>query len=57
MNVAILGTDQISQTVANIIENGYNPWLKSKLAEPLNVVAYTPWGGGLALLLLMTRRF
>lgn len=40
MNVAILGTEQASQSVAYIIEKGYNPWLKSKLADPLNVVGY-----------------
>ena len=45
MNVAILGTTQESQAVANIIENGYNPWLKSKIAEPLNVVAMLCVGG------------
>lgn len=40
MNVAILGTEQVSQGVANVIENGYNLWLKNQRAEPLNVVAY-----------------
>lgn len=45
MNVAILGTDQESQIVAEIIETHYNPWIESKLAEPLNVVAYVAWGG------------
>ena len=45
MNAIILGTEQESQVVTNIIENGYNPWLKSKLAETINVVAYMPWVG------------
>lgn len=45
MNVAILGTEQASQSVAQIIEGGYNPWLRSKLAEPLNVAAYVANGG------------
>ena len=45
MNVAILGVAQVSQVVAHIIENGYNSWLKTKLATPLNVVAYITLGG------------
>lgn len=45
MNVAILGANQVSQAVAHIIEDGYNPWLKSKFGEPLNVVAYIYVGG------------
>ena len=41
MNVAILGKNQISQTVAKTIEDGYNPWLERKFNKmPLNVVAY-----------------
>ena len=45
MNVAILGANQVSQAVAHIIEDAYNPWLKSNFGEPLNVVAYMLWGG------------
>ena len=56
MNVAILGAEPASQAVAQIIENGYNPWLKTKLAEPLNVAGYTV-GGVLALLHSATRSF
>ena len=40
MNVAILGIELASRTVVQIIENDYNTWLKSKIAEPINVVAY-----------------
>lgn len=41
MNVAILGADDISQTVAKTIEEGYNPWLERTYGKmPLNVVAY-----------------
>lgn len=40
MNVAIFGTEQVSQFVAQVIEDGYNPWLKTMVAEPINVVAY-----------------
>lgn len=43
MNVAIIGADQASQIVAQVIEGGYNPWLKENLAEPLEVVAYVTW--------------
>lgn len=46
MNIAILGIDQASQIVAEIIETHYNSLLKRKLAEPLNVVAYVTHGGG-----------
>ncbi|MBR4153073.1 MAG: hypothetical protein IKT98_08965 [Selenomonadaceae bacterium] len=56
MNVAILGTDQASQVVTNIIENGYNPWLRNKLAEPINVIAYVS-GGELIPLLLAIKSF
>ena len=45
MNVAILGAEQPSRIVANIIESQYNPWLKRMLAEPINVVAYVVSGG------------
>lgn len=47
MNVAILEMNEFSQAVAKIIEDGYNPWLKSKLAEPINVVAYVSGRKGL----------
>ena len=40
MNVAIFGTTQASQIVANIIENNYNTWLETNQVEKLNVVAY-----------------
>lgn len=45
MNVAILGADPASQAVAQVIERGYNPWLKSRLADPITVTAYTVGGG------------
>lgn len=45
MNVAILGAGQTSQVVAEIIEEDYNPWLKSRLAEPITVAAYAVGGG------------
>lgn len=45
MNVAILGAEQASQIVAQVIENAYNPWLKSRLAEPINIAAYAVGGG------------
>ncbi|MBR1646959.1 MAG: radical SAM protein [Selenomonadaceae bacterium] len=41
MNIAILATGQVSQFVANIIENQYNNWLEQTFNKlPLNVVAY-----------------
>ena len=40
MNVAILGIDISSQSVANIINQHYNPLLKNLLGEPLNIVAF-----------------
>ena len=45
MNVAILGTEQASTIVAEIIEGEYNLWLEKNLAEPLKVVAYATGGG------------
>ena len=45
MNVAILGTEQPSQIVANIIEQHYNSWLEQRLGEKINVVAYVTGGG------------
>ncbi len=45
MNVAILGTEQPSQIVAQIIEQHYNPWLKQRLGETLNITAYVGGGG------------
>ena len=46
MNVAILGAGEVSQAVAKIIEDGYNPWLKQNffVDTPINVVAYTLGG-------------
>ncbi len=44
MNVAILGTEQTSQVLANIIEQHYNLWLKQKLGENLNIVAFVSGG-------------
>lgn len=40
MNVAILGTDQVSQVIANLIEQNYNLWLEQRMGEKLNVVAF-----------------
>ena len=57
MNIAILGIDQASQIVAEIIETHYNSLLKRKLAEPLNVVAYVTHGGGYCRRLLTARSF
>ena len=45
MNVAILGTEQPSQIVANIIDQHYNSWLENQNYENLNVVAYVAGGG------------
>ena len=44
MNVAILGTNQHSQIVANLIEQNYNSWLEQRLGEKINVVAYVTLG-------------
>lgn len=46
MNVAILGANEVSQAVAKIIEDGYNPWLEKNFfgGTPVNVVAYTLGG-------------
>lgn len=46
MNVAILGVNQPSQLVAQIIEQYYNTWLEHRLGEKINVVAYVMWEGG-----------
>ena len=46
MNVAILGTEQPSQIVADIIDKYYNSWLEQRLGEKLNVAAYVTGGGG-----------
>ena len=40
MNVAILGTEQASQVVSEIIEQRYNLLLEKQGVEQLNVVAY-----------------
>ena len=45
MNVAILGTTQHSQMVAQLIEQHYNQWLENQGIEKLNVVAYVTGGG------------
>ena len=45
MNVAILGAEQPSQIVADIIEQHYNSWIEQRLGEKLNVVAYVAGGG------------
>lgn len=47
MNVAILGAEPAAQAVAQVIENGYNPWLKSINKMPLNVVAYVSDNGNI----------
>ena len=44
MNVAILGTWQPSQIVAEIIEQHYNLWIEKRLGEKLNIVAYVTGG-------------
>ena len=45
MNVAILGANEVSQAVAKIIEDAYNPWLEQTFNKvPLNVVAYASRG-------------
>ena len=45
MNVAILGAEQPSRIVANIIESQYNPWLEQEFHKvPMNVVAYVSGG-------------
>ena len=44
MNVAILGMDQPSFIVADLITNHYNSWLKQRLGEPLNVIAFIAGG-------------
>ena len=47
MNVAILGANEVSQAVAKIIEDAYNPWLEKNFfgTTPINVAAYTLGGG------------
>ena len=47
MNVAILGAEQPSQIVAQIIEQHYNPWLMQRLGEPLNITSYIVVGGNI----------
>lgn len=46
MNVAILGVKEVSQLTEQIINQIYNPWLKQRMGEPLNVVAHVTRGGG-----------
>ena len=45
MNVAVFGLSQAAQIITNVIENFYNPWLKNRGAEPLNVTALVARGG------------
>lgn len=45
MKVAIFGVDQVSQIVAQIIEQVYNPFLEQKLGEKLDVVSFLIGGG------------
>ncbi|MBQ9486913.1 MAG: hypothetical protein IJU91_03800 [Selenomonadaceae bacterium] len=45
MNVAIFGVEEVSQLIAQIINQHYNSWLKQRMAEPLNVVAHVVGGG------------
>ena len=45
MKVAIFGVDQVSQIVAQIIEQVYNPFLEQRLGEKLDVVAFLTGGG------------
>lgn len=47
MNVAILGAEQPSQIVAQLIEQHYNPWLTQRLGESLNIAAYIVGGGNI----------
>ena len=44
MNVAVFGIHPSAQMVANLIEISYNPWLKERGAEPLNVTALVARG-------------
>ena len=46
MNVAILGVEEVSQLIAQIIRQTYNIWLKERMGEQLNVVAHIARGGG-----------
>ena len=45
MKVAIFGVDQVSQMVAQIIEQVYNPFLEQRLGEKLDVVSFLTGGG------------
>ena len=45
MKVAIYGVEQVSQLVAQIIEQFYNKWLEQRLGEKLDVVAFLTRGG------------
>ena len=45
MNVAIFGVEEVSQLIAQIINQAYNSWLKQRMGEPLNVVAHVVRGG------------
>jgi len=48
LNVAILGAEPASQAIAQVIENGYNPWLEKTFNKmPLNVVAYVSDNGNI----------
>lgn len=44
MRVAIFGVDKVSQIVAQIIEQIYNPLLEQRLGEKLDVVAFVTGG-------------
>ena len=45
MKVAIFGVEEVSQVLAQIINNHYNLWLKQRMGEPLDVVAHVVRGG------------
>ena len=55
MNVAILGKEQPSQIVADIIDKYYNSWLEQRLGEKLNVVAYVTGGAAVRQILAIFR--
>ena len=53
MNVAIFGVHPSAQIVANVIESYYNPWLRERGGETLNITAFVIGEGGVSPLILV----
>lgn len=54
LKVAILGVEEVSQILSQVIINPYNAWLKQRMGEPLDVVAHIIRGGLYRLILAVS---